>query len=173
MLLNPGMNVYDIRKPCVGALCYDFSRLDAYIAQPDVRKALGVGDRRQAQLPMPILKVPSPAGYHARLRHFQLGLHGSVNVDACIECNLGRLRSSLLLCSLHATSDLVNCKPLVGRYLHTSPGKSVLHVNMSNSWVQHARGQLIWLMYGISPWCLHSKGGTGHEKLRVLVQNIP
>ena len=48
MLLNPGMNVYDIRKPCVGPLCYDFSRLDAYLAQPDVRKALGVGDRRWA-----------------------------------------------------------------------------------------------------------------------------
>ena len=46
MLLNPGMNVYDIRKPCVGPLCYDFSHLDAYLAQPDVRKALGVGDRR-------------------------------------------------------------------------------------------------------------------------------
>ncbi|KAK9848936.1 hypothetical protein WJX84_006787 [Apatococcus fuscideae] len=45
MLLNPGMNVYDIRKDCVGPLCYDFSRLDAYLAQPDVRKALGVGDR--------------------------------------------------------------------------------------------------------------------------------
>ena len=48
MLMNPGMNVYDIRKPCIGSLCYDFSRLDDYLAQPDVRKALGVGDRRHA-----------------------------------------------------------------------------------------------------------------------------
>ena len=38
-------NVYDIRKPCIGQLCYDFSRLDDYLAQPDVRKALGVDDR--------------------------------------------------------------------------------------------------------------------------------
>ena len=51
MLLNPGMNVYDIRNDCVGPLCYDFSRLDAYLAQPDVRKALGVGDRRSVASP--------------------------------------------------------------------------------------------------------------------------
>lgn len=40
------INVYDIRKPCEGPLCYDFSRLDAYINQPHVRKELGVGDRK-------------------------------------------------------------------------------------------------------------------------------
>ena len=38
-------NVYDIRKPCIGQLCYDFSRLDDYLAQPKVRKALGVDER--------------------------------------------------------------------------------------------------------------------------------
>ena len=31
---------------CVGPLCYDFSRLDAYISQAHVRKELGVGDRK-------------------------------------------------------------------------------------------------------------------------------
>ncbi|KAK9806679.1 hypothetical protein WJX73_007406 [Symbiochloris irregularis] len=45
MAVAGDMNVYDIRKPCVGALCYDFSRLDKYLAQPDVRDKLGVGDR--------------------------------------------------------------------------------------------------------------------------------
>ena len=45
MLLNPYINVYDIRKECEGPLCYDFSRLDEYLNMPDVRKALGVGDR--------------------------------------------------------------------------------------------------------------------------------
>eukprot|EP00884_Botryococcus_braunii_P006077 jgi/Botrbrau1/15470/Bobra.43_2s0092.1 len=39
-------NVYDIRLPCNFPLCYDFSRLDAYLAQPDVRQKLGVGDHR-------------------------------------------------------------------------------------------------------------------------------
>ena len=38
-------NVYDIRKPCIGELCYDFSRLDRYLAQPEVRTALGVDER--------------------------------------------------------------------------------------------------------------------------------
>ena len=52
MAVAGDMNVYDIRKPCVGQLCYDFSRLDKYLAQPDVRAALGVGDRECAPYPM-------------------------------------------------------------------------------------------------------------------------
>lgn len=39
-------NVYDIRLPCDFPLCYDFSRLDDYLAQDSVRAALGVGDRK-------------------------------------------------------------------------------------------------------------------------------
>ena len=39
------VNVYDIRKKCGGPLCYDFSALDRYLAQPAVREALGVGNR--------------------------------------------------------------------------------------------------------------------------------
>lgn len=31
------INVYDIRKPCIGALCYDFSLLSEYLAQDNVR----------------------------------------------------------------------------------------------------------------------------------------
>jgi carboxypeptidase C (cathepsin A) len=46
MVLNPTMNVYDIRKKCIGPLCYDFSKLDRYINQESVRKELGVGDRK-------------------------------------------------------------------------------------------------------------------------------
>ena len=40
-----GINVYDLRKECAGPLCYDFSLMERYLAQPAVRKALGVGDR--------------------------------------------------------------------------------------------------------------------------------
>jgi hypothetical protein len=40
------INVYDIRKECIGPLCYDFSRLQRYIDQEEVRDALGVGDRQ-------------------------------------------------------------------------------------------------------------------------------
>ena len=39
------VNVYDVRKPCIGELCYDFSPLENYLAQPSVRQELGVGDR--------------------------------------------------------------------------------------------------------------------------------
>jgi vitellogenic carboxypeptidase-like protein/serine carboxypeptidase-like clade 4 len=35
---------YDIRKPCVGSLCYDFSNLEKFLNQKSVRENLGVGD---------------------------------------------------------------------------------------------------------------------------------
>ena len=44
MMENPGVNVYDYRKECEGDLCYDFSLLDEYLNQPDVKKSLGVPD---------------------------------------------------------------------------------------------------------------------------------
>ncbi|KAL1213364.1 Serine carboxypeptidase-like 47 [Cardamine amara subsp. amara] len=39
-----GKNYYDIRKKCVGSLCYDFSKMEKFLNQENVRKALGVGD---------------------------------------------------------------------------------------------------------------------------------
>lgn len=46
LIENPEINVYDIRKKCVGPLCYDFSRMEEYLNLPEVRKKLGVGDRK-------------------------------------------------------------------------------------------------------------------------------
>lgn len=43
---NTGINVYDIRKPCIGSLCYDFSLLTRWINQDYVRRALGARRRR-------------------------------------------------------------------------------------------------------------------------------
>ncbi|KAG2636902.1 hypothetical protein PVAP13_2NG492600 [Panicum virgatum] len=37
-------NYYDIRKPCVGSLCYDFSNLEKFLNKKSVRESLGVGD---------------------------------------------------------------------------------------------------------------------------------
>ncbi len=50
-LLEPytltGMNPYDMRVKCEKPpLCYDFSNVATYLAREDVRKALGVGDRK-------------------------------------------------------------------------------------------------------------------------------
>lgn len=38
------INYYDIRKKCVGSLCYDFSDMDKFLNQKNVRQAFGVGD---------------------------------------------------------------------------------------------------------------------------------
>lgn len=38
-------NVYDIRKPCIGSLCYDFSALDDLMAKEEVKKSLNVSSK--------------------------------------------------------------------------------------------------------------------------------
>jgi len=43
----PRFNVYDIREKCEHPpLCYDFSRVDRFLARADVQKALGVEGRK-------------------------------------------------------------------------------------------------------------------------------
>ncbi|KAH9624815.1 hypothetical protein KSS87_018131 [Heliosperma pusillum] len=43
-LLIGDANYYDVRKKCVGKLCYDFSSMEKFLNQASVRTALGVGD---------------------------------------------------------------------------------------------------------------------------------
>ncbi|XP_071734032.1 serine carboxypeptidase-like [Rutidosis leptorrhynchoides] len=38
------INYYDIRKECIGSLCYDFSNMETFLNEKSVREALGVGD---------------------------------------------------------------------------------------------------------------------------------
>ncbi|KAK8574529.1 hypothetical protein V6N13_034210 [Hibiscus sabdariffa] len=38
------INYYDIRKKCVGSLCYDFSNMETFLNKKSVRDALGVGN---------------------------------------------------------------------------------------------------------------------------------
>ncbi|XP_054801624.1 serine carboxypeptidase-like [Prosopis cineraria] len=45
IMLHAGdANYYDIRKKCVGSLCYDFSKMEKFLNLESVRNALGVGD---------------------------------------------------------------------------------------------------------------------------------
>ncbi|GMI20995.1 hypothetical protein TrCOL_g13564 [Triparma columacea] len=45
---STGVNPYDVRIPCgKEQLCYDFSNIDNYLAQDDVRKALGIPERER------------------------------------------------------------------------------------------------------------------------------
>jgi hypothetical protein len=37
-MAKPGVNVYDIRKECVGPLCYDFSDADTYLNSAGERR---------------------------------------------------------------------------------------------------------------------------------------
>ena len=38
------MQYYDVRKECIGSLCYDFSNMEKFLNQKSVRSALGVGN---------------------------------------------------------------------------------------------------------------------------------
>ncbi|CAH8383402.1 unnamed protein product [Eruca vesicaria subsp. sativa] len=44
MHMAGNINFYDVRKQCIGSLCYDFSIMEKFLNQDSVRKALGVGD---------------------------------------------------------------------------------------------------------------------------------
>ncbi|KAG4968524.1 hypothetical protein JHK87_034175 [Glycine soja] len=44
MTIADDVNYYDIRKKCVGDLCYDFSVMEDFLNKKTVRDALGVGD---------------------------------------------------------------------------------------------------------------------------------
>lgn len=44
MLHSFFLQYYDIRKKCIGSLCYDFSNLEKFLNEKPVRTALGVGD---------------------------------------------------------------------------------------------------------------------------------
>ena len=40
------INVYDIRKKCVGELCYDFTYITDFLNRKDVQRELGVQGRK-------------------------------------------------------------------------------------------------------------------------------
>ncbi|GMH88552.1 hypothetical protein TrVE_jg6994 [Triparma verrucosa] len=45
---STGVNPYDVRVPCGDSqLCYDFSNIDAYLAQDEVREAFGIPDKKR------------------------------------------------------------------------------------------------------------------------------
>lgn len=43
--LTPNFNIYDIRKPCIGSLCYNLTNVEKFLARDDVKEALGVSGR--------------------------------------------------------------------------------------------------------------------------------
>ncbi|CAL1404178.1 unnamed protein product [Linum trigynum] len=44
MSIAGSINYYDIRKQCEGSLCYDFSRMEQFLGDDNVKSALGVND---------------------------------------------------------------------------------------------------------------------------------
>lgn len=66
------LQYYDIRKKCVGSLCYDFSNMEKFLNDKSVREAIGVGDIEFVSC--------SPTVYQAMLvdwmRNLEVGIPG-------------------------------------------------------------------------------------------------
>ncbi|KAF6140298.1 hypothetical protein GIB67_000346, partial [Kingdonia uniflora] len=75
LALAGNINYYDIRKECVGDLCYDFSNLDKFLNQKSVRGSLGVGDIEFVSC--------SPTVYQAMLMDWMRNLE--VGIPALLE----------------------------------------------------------------------------------------
>ncbi|KMZ69154.1 putative Serine carboxypeptidase [Zostera marina] len=75
MKIAGNINYYDIRKECVGSLCYDFSNMEKFLNLKSVRNALGVGNINFVSC--------SPTVYQAMLtdwmRDLEVGIPDLVN----------------------------------------------------------------------------------------------
>lgn len=75
------LQYYDIRKKCIGSLCYDFSNLEKFLNQKTVRDALGVGDIEFVSC--------SPTVYQAMLVDWMRNLE--VGIPALLEDGINML----------------------------------------------------------------------------------
>ncbi|ESQ42261.1 hypothetical protein EUTSA_v10013297mg [Eutrema salsugineum] len=76
-----GTNYYDVRKKCVGSHCYDFSKMETFLNQENVRKALGVGDIKFVSC--------STTVYNAMMEDWMLNLE--VKIPALVEDGINLL----------------------------------------------------------------------------------
>ncbi|VVB16784.1 unnamed protein product [Arabis nemorensis] len=74
-------NYYDVRKKCVGRLCYDFSKMETFLNKENVRKALGVGDIKFVSC--------SSTVYNAMMEDWMLNLE--VKIPALVEDGINLL----------------------------------------------------------------------------------
>ncbi|XP_008805718.1 serine carboxypeptidase-like [Phoenix dactylifera] len=73
--IGGNINYYDIRKQCVGSLCYDFSNMEKFLNLKYVRESLGVGDIEFVSC--------SPTVYQAMLMDWMRNLE--VGIPALLE----------------------------------------------------------------------------------------
>ncbi|TVU39296.1 hypothetical protein EJB05_12709 [Eragrostis curvula] len=131
-------NYYDIRKPCVGSLCYDFSNLEKFLNLKSVRESLGVGDIEFVSC--------SPTVYQAMLldwmRNLEVGIPDLLESDIKVLIYAGEYD---LICNWLGNSRWVNSMEWSGKEAFVSSSEKPFTVDGKEAGVLKSHGPLSFL----------------------------
>ncbi|NP_001141041.1 Serine carboxypeptidase-like precursor [Zea mays] len=131
-------NYYDIRKPCIGSLCYDFSNLEKFLNLKSVRESLGVGDIEFVSC--------SPTVYEAMLldwmRNLEVGIPELLESDIKVLIYAGEYD---LICNWLGNSRWVNSMEWSGKEAFVSSSEKPFTVDGKEAGVLKSHGPLSFL----------------------------
>ncbi|GJN07459.1 hypothetical protein PR202_ga25292 [Eleusine coracana subsp. coracana] len=139
---NEGIHInlkyYDIRKPCVGSLCYDFSNLEKFLNLKSVRENLGVGNIEFVSC--------SPTVYEAMLldwmRNLEVGIPELLENDIKVLIYAGEYD---LICNWLGNSRWVNSMEWSGKEAFVSSSEKPFTVDGKEAGVLKSHGPLSFL----------------------------
>ncbi|EAZ03855.1 hypothetical protein OsI_25989 [Oryza sativa Indica Group] len=131
-------NYYDIRKPCVGSLCYDFSNMEKFLQLKSVRESLGVGDIQFVSC--------SPTVYQAMLldwmRNLEVGIPELLENDIKVLIYAGEYD---LICNWLGNSRWVNSMEWSGKEAFVSSSEEPFTVDGKEAGILKSYGPLSFL----------------------------
>ncbi|XP_006657694.1 serine carboxypeptidase-like [Oryza brachyantha] len=131
-------NYYDIRKPCVGSLCYDFSNMEKFLQLKTVRESLGVGDIQFVSC--------SPTVYEAMLldwmKDLEVGIPELLENDIKVLIYAGEYD---LICNWLGNSRWVNSMEWSGKEAFASSSEKSFTVDGKEAGVLKSYGPLSFL----------------------------
>ncbi|KAM0894558.1 hypothetical protein ACQ4PT_024392 [Festuca glaucescens] len=152
-LIIGNKNYYDIRKPCVGSLCYDFSNLEKFLNQESVRESLGVGDIEFVSC--------SPTVYQAMLldwmRNLELGIPELLEDNIKVLIYAGEYD---LICNWLGNSRWVNSMEWSGKKAFGDSAEKPFTVDGQEAGVLKSYGPLSFLKVSPRFWSHGADGST-------------
>ncbi|EMS57267.1 Serine carboxypeptidase-like protein [Triticum urartu] len=137
-LIIGNKNYYDVRKPCVGSLCYDFSNLEKFLNLKSVRQSLGVGDIEFVSC--------SPTVYQAMLldwmRNLEVGIPELLENDIKVLIYAGEYD---LICNWLGNSRWVDSMEWSGKKAFVSSAEKPFTVDGKEAGVLKSHGPLSFL----------------------------
>ncbi|KAF8700781.1 hypothetical protein HU200_034138 [Digitaria exilis] len=131
-------NYYDIRKPCIGSLCYDFSNMEKFLSLKSVRESLGVGDIEFVSC--------SPTVYQAMLldwmRNLEVGIPELLENDIKVLIYAGEYD---LICNWLGNSRWVNSMEWSGKEAYVSSSEKPFTVDGKEAGLLKSHGPLSFL----------------------------